>query len=800
MSLTTAVLTGTVLTETVHARQLADGAVGVRRSSRSSSSPPSPSSPRRYRDVANRHRAKARGLRRAPRRRDASTAATEAGARAMTGDTAPATHRRDGRHVRPDPPRPPRRGERGRAVARARRGDLRPDRAAELQVGRHAPRAPLPHDGDRHGLQSAVHREPRRHRPADRPTFTIDTLRDIRAERPDADLFFITGADAIAQILAWKDVEELWELAHFVAVSRPGHVLSVSGLPEQDVSLLEVPALAISSTDCREQGAPGFPGVVLGARWGRPVHLQAPPLSECRMTSSQEPPLTRRELRERERCGSSRRLRRPRMPTPAPTPQPSRAAPAARLRRRLPRPRSPRPAAPPAPAPGVHPSAPRRGLRPVIAVRRSGRAAAARRAGEPLRVAAGPARGPARAGTARSGSSRRAVAAVSRPPRPSARSRVANCARCSTRTRPATSTTSTSMTSRPLRRAPAPARSAGGIPGSRMPAANPFAAPPVPTRAPAPHQVADAAIADEPVAAPKPVGHWTDQLNLPADRAEPFDQLLSRGGVSHGVPTTTNALILPTLPDTGPMGNPLAKSRRGHRHRLDRPAAELRCHRSPPEPDRLVRRRPPVRPGGGRRRRRRTGRRHARDQHAERVARDDGAAQEGGHERSARARRHRRRARARRRRHPRHRRASRGSSDHPRRSSPATGSERMTASDQALDSLALAARAGRLEGRRGSRRPRRVRTPPVRRRVPPRHGQLRAQRRRDRRRGRGGAPRGRREDPAPRGARCRPVGPARLRRPRRARVPPRGAPLLRPRAAVADCPALPVAPLLAAGS
>jgi nicotinate-nucleotide adenylyltransferase len=92
-----------------------------------------------------------------------------------------------------------------------------------------------------------------------KPTFTIDTLRDIHEQRPDADLYFITGADAIAQILSWKDVDELWRLAHFVAVSRPGHVLSVSGLPEQDVSLLEVPALAISSTDCRDRVRRGFP-------------------------------------------------------------------------------------------------------------------------------------------------------------------------------------------------------------------------------------------------------------------------------------------------------------------------------------------------------------------------------------------------------------------------------------------------------------------------------------------------------------------------------------------------------------
>jgi nicotinate-nucleotide adenylyltransferase len=90
-------------------------------------------------------------------------------------------------------------------------------------------------------------------------TYTIDTLRDIHAAHPDAELFFITGADAVEQILSWKDYDELWELAHFVAVSRPGHALSVSGLPAQDVSLLEIPALAISSTDCRSRVNRGDP-------------------------------------------------------------------------------------------------------------------------------------------------------------------------------------------------------------------------------------------------------------------------------------------------------------------------------------------------------------------------------------------------------------------------------------------------------------------------------------------------------------------------------------------------------------
>ena len=91
------------------------------------------------------------------------------------------------------------------------------------------------------------------------PTYTIDTLRDLRDLHPDSELFFISGADAVAQILDWKDSSELFSLAHFIAVSRPGHRLSVSGLPQGDVSLLEVPALAISSTDCRSRVSRGFP-------------------------------------------------------------------------------------------------------------------------------------------------------------------------------------------------------------------------------------------------------------------------------------------------------------------------------------------------------------------------------------------------------------------------------------------------------------------------------------------------------------------------------------------------------------
>lgn len=90
-------------------------------------------------------------------------------------------------------------------------------------------------------------------------TYTIDTLRDLHRLYPDADLYFITGADALAEILKWKDTEELWKLATFVGVTRPGHRLDASGLPRGVVRLVEVPALAISSTDIRQRVHEGKP-------------------------------------------------------------------------------------------------------------------------------------------------------------------------------------------------------------------------------------------------------------------------------------------------------------------------------------------------------------------------------------------------------------------------------------------------------------------------------------------------------------------------------------------------------------
>ncbi len=90
-------------------------------------------------------------------------------------------------------------------------------------------------------------------------TYTHETLRELSREQPDVDWFFITGADALTSILSWKNAEELFDLAHFIGVTRPGHQLNVSELPEGAVSLIEIPALAISSSDCRNRVKDGKP-------------------------------------------------------------------------------------------------------------------------------------------------------------------------------------------------------------------------------------------------------------------------------------------------------------------------------------------------------------------------------------------------------------------------------------------------------------------------------------------------------------------------------------------------------------
>ena len=104
----------------------------------------------------------------------------------------------------------------------------------------------------------------------DRPgiTYTIDTIEALKKIcRPDVRLYFITGADAIHQIMSWKEPERLLTLCDFVAVTRPGYrknqmVEEIGEIREKFASrihYMEVPALAISSSDIRERARKGEP-------------------------------------------------------------------------------------------------------------------------------------------------------------------------------------------------------------------------------------------------------------------------------------------------------------------------------------------------------------------------------------------------------------------------------------------------------------------------------------------------------------------------------------------------------------
>lgn len=98
------------------------------------------------------------------------------------------------------------------------------------------------------------------------PTYTVDTLRDLRARwaqassgADDVEWFFITGADALADIAKWRDPEQIVTLAHLIGITRPGYELRDPGLPPGSVTLVEMPAVDIASTDVRARVAAGAP-------------------------------------------------------------------------------------------------------------------------------------------------------------------------------------------------------------------------------------------------------------------------------------------------------------------------------------------------------------------------------------------------------------------------------------------------------------------------------------------------------------------------------------------------------------
>jgi nicotinate-nucleotide adenylyltransferase len=96
------------------------------------------------------------------------------------------------------------------------------------------------------------------------PTYTVDTLRRLRAELPEGTrLLFIGGADLLQQLLTWKEPEQVLELAELIAATRPDFDVDdvVQKVPAATgrVHRMEIPALAISSSDIRARVARGAP-------------------------------------------------------------------------------------------------------------------------------------------------------------------------------------------------------------------------------------------------------------------------------------------------------------------------------------------------------------------------------------------------------------------------------------------------------------------------------------------------------------------------------------------------------------
>ena len=96
----------------------------------------------------------------------------------------------------------------------------------------------------------------------DRPgdTYTVDTLRELREQRgPDAQFFFIIGADALSGLHTWRSPDELLSMVHFIGVTRRGHQLAAGTVGSESFSLMEMPTLEISSSICRERVRAGLP-------------------------------------------------------------------------------------------------------------------------------------------------------------------------------------------------------------------------------------------------------------------------------------------------------------------------------------------------------------------------------------------------------------------------------------------------------------------------------------------------------------------------------------------------------------
>jgi nicotinate-nucleotide adenylyltransferase len=88
------------------------------------------------------------------------------------------------------------------------------------------------------------------------PSYTVDTLRALRAREPETDFLLLLGADAAKDLTAWHEADRIFDLAQVVVFARPG--AAIPSLPRA-VQSIQVPAINISATEVRRRVSQGQP-------------------------------------------------------------------------------------------------------------------------------------------------------------------------------------------------------------------------------------------------------------------------------------------------------------------------------------------------------------------------------------------------------------------------------------------------------------------------------------------------------------------------------------------------------------
>ena len=86
------------------------------------------------------------------------------------------------------------------------------------------------------------------------PSYTIDTLKELKQLYPQDELFLIVGADNYREFQTWKEPENILEMVTLIVMNRPHYPMEVNEhVPSEKVIFSIVPDIGISSSDIREK-------------------------------------------------------------------------------------------------------------------------------------------------------------------------------------------------------------------------------------------------------------------------------------------------------------------------------------------------------------------------------------------------------------------------------------------------------------------------------------------------------------------------------------------------------------------